>query len=80
MRHTKLVRLVLTYVNPTKEDIKNVKRLFVKAKNLTESRMYVACPENKLVSYSTTKEDSISELSKLKNPNYQSDAYLLATL
>jgi hypothetical protein len=57
-----------------------VKQLFVKAKNLTESRMYVASPENRLVSYSTTKEDSISELSKLKNPNYLSDACMLAKL
>jgi hypothetical protein len=69
----KVVRVILTFVNPHARDLNNIKTLIRESLTLSESRLYVSGPENKLHHYSTESKESVKALIKLKHDTLKSD-------
>jgi hypothetical protein len=69
----KFVRVILTFKNPHAKDLQNIKSLMRESLTLSESRLYISGPENKLHHYSTEPKESVKALIKLQNDRLKTD-------
>jgi hypothetical protein len=69
----KFVRVMLTFVNPHTNDLKNLQSVLRESLTLSESRLYVSSPANKLIHYSTEAKESVKALIQLKHDTLKPD-------
>lgn len=62
----RVVKVILTFVNPHAKDLQNIKAAIRESLTLSESRLYVSSPEKNLIHYSTYPKDSVKALIKLE--------------
>lgn len=62
----KVVRLILTFVNPKAVDLKNLQTVLQESVTLTESRLYVASPERNLINYAAEPKEIAVALQTLQ--------------
>lgn len=70
----RIVKVILTFVNPHAKDLNNMKSLIRESLTLSESRLYVSSPEKNLIHYSTYPKDSVKALIKLEKGTLNPDS------
>jgi len=70
----RVVKVILTFVNPHAKDLNNIKSAIRESLTLSENRLYVSSPEKNLIHYSTSPKDSVKALIKLERDTFKPDS------
>jgi hypothetical protein len=73
---TNIVKVVLTFANPTKLEFLQLFNTIHNGKSLTEQKIYIASPQTNLLHYSDTRLDNITLLQELNIRGISPDLFV----